>query len=543
MSGKRLVPLLAALAALALALPAGASAFGPLSSFGSTGEAAGELWGTEGIAVGPDGSVYVADFPNYRVSVYGADGAFRFAFGRGVNATDGSDVCTAASGCDAGEPSGAAGALSGLEGIAFGAGGNLYLADYSNNRVSVFTPQGQFLYAFGKSVAVSSPGDVCTPLTGCQMGEQNGAAGALYNPRGIAVAPSGDVYVSGGFNNRIDVFSAQGQFLFAFGKDVAPGPPEADVCTAATTCQQGYNTLPVSGAINPDDLVVAPDGRVFVSDGFRRVSVFSATGAFQFAFGRGVDVPSGGDVCTTECGEGSASGLAGAIRNPHGIAIAPAAVGGHLFVSDGINNRVSEFGPDGGFVKAFGEGVRTGAAVFETCTAASGCQEGLETTDPGSIALPTGIAVDCNGAVFVGEYDEGVSADSVRVERFGEPGTPLPSSCGVPSGPSPLEPVAKPSNRFKFGKLKLNRRKGTATLLVSVPGAGKLVLRGKGLKKATRAARRAGTVKLPLKPVGKARRKLLATGKAKLKAKVTFTPSGGSPLTRTRSLTLKKTVR
>ena len=41
--------------------------------------------------------------------------------------------------------------------------------------------------------------------------------------------------------------------------------------------------------------------------------------------------------------------------------------------------------------------------------------------------------------------------------------------------------TAAPSNSFSFGKLKRNKRRGTATLTVEVPGPGTLALSGKGL--------------------------------------------------------------
>ena len=54
-----------------------------------------------GVAVA-GGEVYVAEFNNKRVSVFTTDGAFVRAFGKNVNSTDGSDICTAGSGCKAG---------------------------------------------------------------------------------------------------------------------------------------------------------------------------------------------------------------------------------------------------------------------------------------------------------------------------------------------------------------------------------------------------------------------------------------------------------
>lgn len=95
------------------------------------------------------------------------------------------------------------------------------------------------------------------------------------------------------------------------------------------------------------------------------------------------------------------------------------------------------------------------------------------------------------------------------------------------------------SNKFKIGKAKLNKKKGTAKLSVAVPGAGKLSLSGKGVKKAKATAGGAGTVKLAVKPAGKAKRKLAAAGKLKVKVKITFAPTGGTAKSSNAKVTLK----
>jgi hypothetical protein len=101
-------------------------------------------------------------------------------------------------------------------------------------------------------------------------------------------------------------------------------------------------------------------------------------------------------------------------------------------------------------------------------------------------------------------------------------------------------PSGKPSNAFTLGSVKLNKKKGTGTLTVNVPGAGSVSISGAGLKSATVGAAAAGAVKLTVKPTGKAKKKLKKKGKAKVKASVTFRPTGGDPATQTKSLTLKK---
>jgi len=87
-----------------------------------------------------------------------------------------------------------------------------------------------------------------------------------------------------------------------------------------------------------------------------------------------------------------------------------------------------------------------------------------------------------------------------------------------------------PTNQFSFGKVKKNKRKGTARLTVKIPGSGELQLaKNKKVKGKKKEADAAGKHKLPLKPRRKAKQKLAAKGKAKVKAKVTYTPDGSDP--------------
>jgi hypothetical protein len=105
------------------------------------------------------------------------------------------------------------------------------------------------------------------------------------------------------------------------------------------------------------------------------------------------------------------------------------------------------------------------------------------------------------------------------------------------------------SNQFTFGKLTRNLRKGIATLPVDVPNPGTLGLTGKGLKtqrlatadaSASKIVSAAGRVNLKLRAMGKKRTRLNATGKVKVAATITFTPTGGQPFALTRKVTLRK---
>ena len=79
--------------------------------------------------------------------------------------------------------------------IAFDRSGDVYVADSSNRRIQVFTPEGQYVRKFGSKGA--GPGELCEPA-------------------GVAI--DGDlVYVAESGNHRVSVFSAEGKFLKSFG--------------------------------------------------------------------------------------------------------------------------------------------------------------------------------------------------------------------------------------------------------------------------------------------------------------------------------------
>jgi hypothetical protein len=118
------------------------------------------------------------------------------------------------------------------------------------------------------------------------------------------------------------------------------------------------------------------------------------------------------------------------------------------------------------------------------------------------------------------------------------PGTAPPASS---IGPVPVSTPAKPPPpppSLSVPKLTLNAKAGTATLTVTTPGPGKLVLSGAGVKRLSKTAKAAGPVRLNVQPSAKTAVKLKKHGKAKVTARLTFTPSAGPPTSRMVSLTL-----
>jgi RTX calcium-binding nonapeptide repeat (4 copies)/Right handed beta helix region len=151
----------------------------------------------------------------------------------------------------------------------------------------------------------------------------------------------------------------------------------------------------------------------------------------------------------------------------------------------------------------------------------------------------TGNTTASAGAGFVN-----AAADDYRL-------TGAEGTCATTFGPQILpgpDLVATASNAFSFAKLKTNKKKGSATLTVVVPGPGSLKLSGRGLVPqrvgggaiSSKAVDAAGAVPLLVKAKGKKKRKLNRTGRVKVVVVVTFTPTGGTPASQTRIVKLRK---
>ena len=371
---------------------------------GSPVAAAGAMGSPFGVAVSGSGDVYVGDDLNARIDEFTSTGTFMRAFGKDVNATDGSDVCTAVSGCQQGGSSDSAGEISLPYGVAVDGSSDVYVADYSNARVDEFTQSGSFVRAFGDAVGFEPFN--CSTASGCQAGGSGSGAGQLNGPTAVAVSGSGEVYVADNLNNRIDVFDAFGSFVRAFGKNV--GGIGVNVCT--TTCRTG-DPGHLAGQLHaPSAVAVLGSGDVYVTDLLNdRVDEFTQSGTFVRAFGKGVG-PGGADVCTNSCQAGAGGAGAGELNGPQGLAIGTS---GHVYVADRDNNRMAEFTADGVFVRVFGKDV--GGSGSDVCT--TSCQMGSQGGAAGQFSFPSGVAVSGSGDIYVADQYNG------RVDVFSQSGS------------------------------------------------------------------------------------------------------------------------
>jgi DNA-binding beta-propeller fold protein YncE len=128
-----------------------------------------------GVAIDPHGNVIVADFSNHRIRKITPAGVVSTLAGSGINGfRDGPGVDAQFT-----DPSG----------LAVDAAGNAYVADEGNNRIRKIAPDG-----------------IVTTLAGTgARGFRDGAAAEAQfaAPMGIAVDPSGDIFVADSGNHRI----------------------------------------------------------------------------------------------------------------------------------------------------------------------------------------------------------------------------------------------------------------------------------------------------------------------------------------------------
>lgn len=141
---------------------------------------------TSGVAVDADGNLFIADSANNRVRRVTPQGIITTVAGDGSGGFGG----------DGGQATSAQ--LSYPSAIAADASGNLFISDYYNDRIRKVTPQG----------IISTVAGDGTRGFGGDGGPATSAA--LYAPLGLALDPSGNLFIADMGNNRIRKVTPQG---------------------------------------------------------------------------------------------------------------------------------------------------------------------------------------------------------------------------------------------------------------------------------------------------------------------------------------------
>jgi len=134
-------------------------------------------------------------------------------------------------------------------------------------------------------------------------------------------------------------------------------------------------------------------------------------------------------------------------------------------------------------------------------------------------------------------------AVTVQAPSGAEPGTydvtlTATTAAGVATSATAKLRVAKAT--IGIGKPKLNRKRGTALLPVTVPGAGVLALKGAAVRSAQKRPQGARTLKVLIKARGKAKDRLARNGKVRVVARVEYKPEPGVPAKGRKAIVLKQ---
>jgi len=233
------------------------------------------------------------------------------------------------------------------------AAGNVYVADTFNNVIRKITPAGVVTTLAGRA----------SPNGGSADG--TGAAAHFYNPEGVAVDGSGNVYVGDTANYTIRRIT------------------QAGVVTTLAGTAGVYGTLDGAGGaaqfVGPGSMAADAAGNIYVADG-DRIRKVTPAGVVSTLAGSGA--PGGAD------GTGSAAEFNG----PSGVAVDGL---GYIYVADSGNGEIRIVSPAGAVSTMAGAGNGSGS---EDGTMNVGSETGTA-----RFSFPHGVAVDGAGNIYVAD--------------------------------------------------------------------------------------------------------------------------------------------
>jgi len=280
-----------------------------------------QLVNPSGLAIAPDGTMYIADRNQHRIRKVDPDGTIS-TFATGLNSPE--DVTLAPD-------------------------GSLYIADTWSHRILWVSPDGLSITIVAGSGVKGFCGDGGPAEDAC-----------LFAPAGIAVGPDGSLYIADKENNRI--------------RKVGPNGIITTIVGTGTKGYSGDGGLATEAQLNwPSGVAIGTDGTLFVSDhgnkAVRRIGVNGIittpatydTGYFQdidisdegnlYVAANGLAIrvepdgtvhPIAGENCCGFSGDGGPALFSSLSTWCNGIAVGP---DGYIYLADTANHRVRAISP------------------------------------------------------------------------------------------------------------------------------------------------------------------------------------------------------
>jgi sugar lactone lactonase YvrE len=292
-----------------------------------------------GMVFDPAGNLYLADSLNSRIRKVDTNGIITTVAGNGIFASAGNG--------------GAAtnGSLKSPTGIALDAFGNMFIADYSDNRIRKVDTNGIISTLAG------------TGALGAYSGDGGPATNAvLPQPFGVAVDAAGNCFIAAPFVGclvlKVDtngvITRVAGKFIGFSGDG-----------SAATNASLAY----------PYSLAFDSVGNLFIADsGNYRIRKVNTNGIISTVAGNGVPAYSGDGGPATSASIGS----------PYAVTVDPA---GNIYIADFFNDRIRKVGTNGIITTVAGNGIQ-------------GFTGDGGTGNHAQLSCPNGLAVDGGGNVY-----------------------------------------------------------------------------------------------------------------------------------------------
>src|ERR1700733_2883779 len=329
------------------------------------------------VAFDSAGNWYIADYTNCRIrKVTIATGDISTVAGNGTCGYSADGIAATSA------------ELNGPNSVAIDSSGNIYIADFTNNRIRKVTTSSGYI----STVAGSG--------TAGYFGDGAAATSAeLETPSGVAVDSSGNIYIADRTNDRVRKVTISSGYISTVAGN-------GSSCSSPTGgCGDG-SAATSANLTSPNSVALDSSGNIYIADsGDNRIrEVNISTGSISTVAGNGTPGYSGDGGAATSA----------EIDGPNGAALDSS---GNIYISDTQNRRIRLVNPGSGHISTLAGSGTQGA------TGNGGPATSAELDDPKQIA------VDGLGNVYLAD----ATAEEVRLVQLNTtfPATALGSSSAV----------------------------------------------------------------------------------------------------------------